>query len=85
MTLPLGADLGPLVCGGEQGKEVVGRNEEEEGNWEIGVGSAYFTVRVPSGWGCGPVATVLPGFLHISGEREGAKALFPLHRWGRSL
>lgn len=35
MKLTLGADFGLLVWGGEQGEEVVGRNEEEEGNWEI--------------------------------------------------
>lgn len=31
----LGARPGLLVQDGEQGKEVVGRDKEEEGNWEI--------------------------------------------------
>lgn len=36
----LGTDSGLAVQAGEQGKEVVGRQEEEEGNWKMWVGNA---------------------------------------------
>lgn len=40
----LGADSGLTVQGREQSEEVVGRQEEEEGNWKMWVGNANFMV-----------------------------------------
>lgn len=83
VTLPLGADFGLLVWGGEQGKEVVGRGEEEEGSWEIWDGQCRFHGWGPWMW-AGWEQPCLVLHRQTGGEREGTKARGPslslLHR-----
>lgn len=56
----LGANFGLLAQGSGQGKEVVGRDEEEEGNWEMAGGQVggspafVFDVQAGEGRGQGP-------------------------------
>lgn len=65
-----GAQLGRLVRGGEQRREVVGRDEEEEGNWDIMGGRCKFR-----GWGPSRLWLIGPAFvLHIRWGREGTGA-----------
>lgn len=51
----LEAGLGLIVWGGEQGKEVVGRERKRKEIRKYGVGHAHFMVEVPWGHGCGQV------------------------------
>lgn len=65
----LGADPGLTVQGGKQGQEVVGRLEEEAGNWKTCVGNANVTV----GGATWEWAWVLGGSPASSGGRVGIR------------